>query len=65
MAGASDGRVAVGGSNLALVVSVVVERRVVDPEVVLPVHAVPNHLVTRVAGDAPVEACKDKSKNIQ
>lgn len=65
MAGASDGRVPVGGAHLALVIGVVVERRVVDPEVVLPVHAVPDHLVTRVAGDAPVEACKQKSKNVK
>lgn len=56
MAGASDGRVAVGGSHLALVVGVVVERRVVDPEVMLPVDAVPDHLVAGIARDAPVEA---------
>lgn len=62
VAGASDGRVAVGGAHLALIVGIVVERRVVNPQVVFTVHAVSNHLVAWVAGDAPVKACKKKIK---
>ena len=55
MAGASDGRVAVGGPHLTLIVSVVVERSVVDPKVVLPVDAVSDHLIAGIARDASVE----------